>query len=303
MHSIPVAIEALQANGRDLVLKAMNTWNLAQEWFITTYMGGIGTPFVFYETNSTSESMITVTFNQTSTESGDTLDQLGNTQIFYEGDSVGYFTRTTANISLDLTANGEPVSDTELQALATHEFGHALGLAHTTFSGNDLMNHFAPGYNVTFPSTLNLYAVYLLSKANNVRNLPQSPVTLPDNIPYLLVSQADLANVTPPAVQTETTALGLTELVSGITNPWLWIGVIVALAGVVAASTIRRRRRGPVQLEPTEPKMIFRDEPAVVETSVQPDHQVKKRCPNCGAEVPREALICRKCGMPAMYRK
>jgi len=300
MHDIPVAIHAPQPNARDLVLKAMNTWNLAQEWFITTYMGGVGTPFVLYETNSTSQSMITVTFNQTSAEWGDTLDELGNTQIFYEGDIVGFFTRTTANISLDLTGNGEPLSDTVLQALATHEFGHALGLGHTTFSDDDLMNHYAPGYNVTFPSTLNLYAVYLLSKANNVRNIPQSPVTLPEDIPYVVVSQADLASVTPPVVQTETTALGLTQYVSGmILDPWLWLGIVVALAGVVVASSIRGRRRGSVDLGSTEPQIIFREEPAVVETPVRPRNV--KICRYCKAEVSRQLLICPKCGMPAGY--
>src|SRR3972149_10532732 len=66
-HSIPIMVKASQQYVRSPVLKAMNTWNLAQQWFIMTYMGGAGRPFVFYETNSTVDSMITITFNQTHT--------------------------------------------------------------------------------------------------------------------------------------------------------------------------------------------------------------------------------------------
>ena len=95
-------------------------------------------------------------------------------------DQQGNFRIVTVSITIDLTKqDGSAVSDAELQTLATHELGHALGLDHTTFNPDDLMN---PVPKVVFPSTLNLYAVYLLSMATNVKDLPQQAVALPANM-------------------------------------------------------------------------------------------------------------------------
>jgi hypothetical protein len=296
-HSLPVAIDAPQPNARNAVLKAMNTWNLAQQWFITAYMNGAGTPFVLYETKSTSDSMITVTFNQTQTR-----EELGWTNAHEFHDQQGVFRKVVVDISIDLTRqSGESLTDTELQTLATHELGHALGLDHTTFSTSDLMYHIP---KVIFPSTLNLYATYLLSKSTSVNNLPQEPVTLPQSIPYMMVSQAELNSVTPPAVQTATTSsLQLTQLISTLAyGPWPYVGFFVVLAAVVVALAVRGRRRTVTETDLEEAEVIFHENPAAESQLNFPD-RVKKKCNYCGAEVRPEDSICRKCGMPAMYRK
>jgi hypothetical protein len=295
-HSIPVLIEPSSPNATHAVERAMSTWNLAQQWFITTYRAGAGTPFSFYETNSTSDSMVTVAFNQTQT-----MDDLGVTHWNELHDQQGVIKVVTVSMSLDLTSQtGQVLSDSELQTLATHELGHALGLDHTTFSASDLMNH-EP--KVMFPSTLNLYAVYLLSQSSNKNNLPQQPVTLPDNIPYVMVSQAQLDTATPPAVQSATTSSQqLTQLLSTMAyGPWPYVGILVVLAVAVIAVAFRGRRRTPTaDLEGVE--VIFHENPI---NDNQPTHpeQAKKKCQYCGAEVPPHDSICRKCGMPAMYRK
>lgn len=43
---------------------------------------------------------------------------------------------------------------------------------------------------VNLPSTLNLYAVYLLSKTKNIHSQPSGPISLPSNIPYTNTPQA-----------------------------------------------------------------------------------------------------------------
>jgi len=180
-QTIAVNIQTnVSTNAKQAVLAAMNTWNLAQRWFIKTYENGVGVPYSFYETNQHPVSGVSVTFNKTQTR-----DDTGWTSYNYWWNSRGIFTRVAVSISLDLTLrSGRPLSQVELQALATHELGHALGLDHTTFSKTDLMNHYAPGFEVTLPSTLNLYALYLLSKSNSKSNLPASPIMLPAEIPY-----------------------------------------------------------------------------------------------------------------------
>ena len=166
-HSIPVVVNSSLPNATRSVQNAMLTWNLAQQWFITTYMGRVGTPILFYETNSSSDSIVTINFNQTQT-----IDDLGRTNSQEFHDQQGVFAKVDVKISIDLAwKDGKALTDAEPQTLATHELGHALGfLDHTTFSTSDLMNHVP---TVMFPSTLNLYAVYLLSRSTSVNSITQ----------------------------------------------------------------------------------------------------------------------------------
>ena len=87
-HSIPVLINSSLPNATRSVRNAMLTWNLAQQWFITTYMGRVGTPILFYEANSTSDSIVTITFNQTQT-----IDDLGRTNSQEFRDQQGVFAK------------------------------------------------------------------------------------------------------------------------------------------------------------------------------------------------------------------
>ena len=232
-RNIPVLTNTTLPNATKAVRDAMLTWNLAQQWFITTYMSGKGKPFVLYETNASSDSMITVTFNQTQT-----VADLARTTSLEFHDQQGVFAKVIAKISIDLTwKDGKPLTDAELRTLATHELGHALGLDHTSFSTSDLMN---PIPTVMYPSTLNLYAVYFLSQTTNINDLPQQPITLPGIIPYTTLSQDELSTVEQPVElqSASVTTQPAPQLAGLINGPWPYIGFFIILAGVVIMLTI-----------------------------------------------------------------
>ena len=181
--TIPVSIQSLQTNATQSVLLAMSTWNTAQQWFIQTYATG-GTSFTFQQTTQPlgpSDNGITVSFNQTQTN----LSRLAASSCA-ESYTNATFIVIHCNISLDLTfSTGQALNQGQLQSLAMQSLGFALGLGSTTFSEYDLMNQQSPGHEVTLPSTLNLYALSLLSQAKSTSNLPVSPISLPNNKNFL----------------------------------------------------------------------------------------------------------------------
>jgi hypothetical protein len=236
--------------------------------------------------------MVTIAFNRTQT-----VEDLGRTTSEEFHDQQGVFAKVAVGISIDLAwKDGKNLTDSELRTLATHELGHALGLDHTTFSTSDLMDHVP---SVMFPSTLNLYAVYLLSMVANINDLPQQPVTLPGIIPYTTVSQDELNTVNPTAVQSVTTSTqSIPQFVGVIADgPWLYLGFFIVLASVVTILTIRGKRAHASGSEMKQFQPIFLEHPVIEEKPIQ--HEQIRKCQYCGARVQRNHLICRQCSMPA----
>jgi len=247
---------------------------------------------MLYETNSSSDSMITVTFNRTQT-----VDDLGRTTSEEFHDQQGNFAKVFAKISIDLKwKDGKPLTNVELQTLATHELGHALGLDHTSFNTSDLMN---PVPTVMFPSTLNLYAVYVLSQISNINDLPQQPITLPGIIPYSTLSQDQLSLVNSVEVQSVTaTTQSAPQLAGFMSGPLPYLGIFILLASVVIMLTVRSRKKRVSVHDFNQSHVIFTENPIREEIPVQRE-QSKRKCQHCGAQVARNHLICRECSMPA----
>ncbi len=299
---IPVRIESSKQHyARDAVLKAMNTWNFAQQWFIMRYMAGAGNPLLFHEADRNFTSLITIAFNETQTSK-----KLGTTEYRVWFDVQGVLTKITVSISLDLTSRGSNLSEEQIQAVATHELGHALGLNDTEFP--DLMNPYFLEYNATLPSTLNLYTVYLLSKVNSIKDMPTNPVKLPESIPYAMIP--------PEAVQEDGKPITKQEMPRPIFEfilsvLWMRYGPVSILeilvtflaVGLVLAPyrALRQRRIQARELAVAEDNTW---KPAIMERDSREAASEKpsvKVCYHCGAKIARESRICWQCELPVVY--
>jgi hypothetical protein len=157
---------------RKQVLFALEIWLSAQQWFIDSFMGGAGIPWLLYLTDRSDEARINLSFFI-----GQGVDFGG--RAITEG--AGHtFTGVRVQINLPPDRAGDP-NDLYVESVILHELGHALGLGHTSLR-DDAMNSGidASPQNYGLPSTLDLYALYSLSQGGD----PWGAVCLPADVGY-----------------------------------------------------------------------------------------------------------------------
>ena len=172
-YTITVRIPLEPKTSHDGVLDALQVWNQAQEWFQATYYPD-GKVYTFKE--SSGGGQVRVQFEKTMKEAG-LAQTTGNGNTYTSG---------RVQINIEFSKFRSYVS-----AVALHEFGHILGLAHATL-GDDLMN---VSFEYKLPSTLDLYAVHVLASGKT----PAS-VTLPSNISYMTVPETAIPEFPTPVV-------------------------------------------------------------------------------------------------------
>jgi Matrixin len=171
-HQISVDVPTGPSWATTGIEDAMTDWNAAQSWFIQTYFPNqTEAQFTFADALDNSPSQV---------------------KIVYVSDVAQFWTGTT-----EVPTSGRLTNETVLVVLSRlaaekdmfqvveHELGHVLGLDHTKIP-SDLMYAAQDAYSggeVAHPSTLNLFAVYLLGMGCDFSS--DATVNLPTQIPYI----------------------------------------------------------------------------------------------------------------------
>jgi hypothetical protein len=164
----PVGVEIPRSPtwAHDSVAQSLHIWNESQQWFRRSY----------YPSGSV------FTFNQSA----------GQVEVRFENYSGKYYgwaeTRGNSWV-VHLVIGGVQITADALVSISLHEFGHVMGLFHSQVYG-DLMYETAlimPASGPLLPSTMDLYALHELAGGYGA-----GTITLPNSIPYVVVSYATL---------------------------------------------------------------------------------------------------------------
>ncbi len=167
------------------VHEAVDMWLMSIRTYSSSYNDTtlIIMDFTFYVSNINATTdydiFITFTANEISHE------VIGQTS--YQWNPISHETRLP--VIINLTTYSQTANYLFIKNVAMHEFGHALGLGHTssqvTENGPELMYFTTYIDRVIYPSTLDLYGLIMVYKGNF-----EQSVQLPANIPYKMVQPA-----------------------------------------------------------------------------------------------------------------
>lgn len=162
---------------RQQVLLALNVWYSAQQWFIDSFEAGVGTPYLFYLTGSPGEGVITVSFLI-----GQGLSFAGRALNFAYTVTGDAYVKGEIQINLPPDRASNP-TDLEVESIILHELGHGLGLGHSDIPSDAMyaIDNYPQSYGL--PSSLDLYAVYMLKQTADPSSLGGS-ICLPSRIGY-----------------------------------------------------------------------------------------------------------------------
>lgn len=165
---LAVAIESpANEEQKAKVADSLRVWTLSQTWFWQTYSISDTEPYFLGLVDSNSFHHITISFLDKSDIGG----SLASSETQPSQGAADH-----AQIKIDRGLQGH------LLTLAImHELGHALGLGHITKPLNDVM---AEGSIQVLPSTLDLYGIYKVAKADVAGD-----AVLPADVPFRHVPQ------------------------------------------------------------------------------------------------------------------
>jgi hypothetical protein len=171
----------------------MTIWDYMNSFNDTT-LGIIRYTFYVSTVNATSSYDILITFTANEFSS----NVVGLTS--YEWNPIMHEPKPP--IIINITTYSGAANHLFVKNVAMHEFGHALGLGHTssqkTLNGLELMYYYTSSDRAIFPSTLDLYGLSTLYKGS----FSQS-IQLPTHIPYEMIrpTATNPPNTTTPSIQ------------------------------------------------------------------------------------------------------
>lgn len=164
-HTLIVSIPASPDWANSAISESLDAWNQSQEWFVHSWFPDH--PDAIFTLKATTWSPdITIRY------------------VIDTGQSWNGQTSSDGRTVLIVLSRFSESYSYLVTHLASHELGHALGLWHTSISNDLMIAASRPG--LAYPSTLNLYAIYL--EANGATFQYGNTVTLPSTIPYIMWS-------------------------------------------------------------------------------------------------------------------
>jgi predicted Zn-dependent protease len=233
-------------------LRAIGQWNDAIKSFSSSYADfNYLSNLKLEPTVSTyNESGFDIYINWTQSNLASSADEVGLTTLTSESNAI---IGCTINLATH-THHGEPLIDGDMQNIALHELGHALGLGHSNDTGDVMfpdINLLGPaksistldGYGVatTFAWMTNQFNFYPVSDW-----LKPDPVVLPSNIKYSYLPVSP-QNARPNTLQNNTILQSLILDIELILHPIILAPILaIIIFGIVILLFGRlRNRRAP----------------------------------------------------------
>ncbi len=231
-HEILVSIPSSPAWAPAAIDTAMADWNNAQDWFIHTYFPNqTNAEFSLVDSKNNANPQVTIVYVA---DSGQIWSGITETP-------------TSGSISNEtiLLVISRLQTPNDLVQVLEHELGHVLGLDHTQIL-TDLMSPSQDAYTggeLSHPSTLNLYGVYLLGEG--CKFSVDEPATLPSQIPYLewypAIKQA--TGIAPQNVVPNNNCLSQNHFWNQPSFTFTLAAAVVALVTVVLLSRKKKKPR------------------------------------------------------------
>lgn len=230
------------ANYSVAIREALNSW-LHSIWNYTNRFGGnlpnVDYRFYVSNVNATADYDVFITFSPDEIRPNSGIVGLTNSS-WNPGSHEPY-----SPITINVTTYHSTVYDLFVKNVAMHEFGHALGVGHassqSTSDGPELMYPKSIKDQVTYPSTLDVYALVQLYQGD----YGDSQVQLPSDISYVMLTDGSI----PPPSYIFWETLFQDLIIIAI----LIVALVIVL---VVVATRRKPAQAPaptVPLPPTEP--------------------------------------------------